>query len=246
MKHSFVIACIAAGLAATASADSTELSTLVALNTEARGGAAAIESVSDFEADIHIVEPAFEVDGLYAATRDGRMRVDIRAAGGHVFTEAIGRERAWSWNPQDGVATASDRGRAALRHGIELPVKLFGLHEMAERGHRLEAAGREAIDGVDYHVLRLRLDDGFETLYFLNPDSGLIERERQHRALHVDMDPTPVWIETMFSDWRPVAGVLYPHRSVEREVGTGEVLATVTTRAIRLNTSPPDERFERP
>jgi hypothetical protein len=246
MKAFIALVCTGAGIAAAAAADPAELATLVALNTAARGGAAAIESVSDFEADIHIVEPTFEVDGLYAATRDGRMRVDIRAADEHVFAEAIGRERAWSWNPQDGVATASDRGRAALRHGIEFPFKLFGLHEMETRGHRLEAAGREAIDGVAYHVLHLRLDDGFETRYYLNPDSGLIERERQHRALHVDVDPAPVWIETVYSDWRPVAGVLYPHRSVEREIDTGRVLATVTTRAIRLNTSPQAERFERP
>jgi hypothetical protein len=246
MKHFVIVACVTAAFAARAAAESPDLAALVALNTAARGGAAAIESISDFEADIRIVEPTFEVDGQYIATRDGRMRVDILAGGERVFTEAVGRDRAWSWDPKDGLVTASPEGRAALRHGIELPIKLFGLHEMKARGHRLEAAGREAIGGIEYHVLRLRLDDGFETLYFLNPDSGLIERERQHRALHVDVDPTPVWIETELSDWRPVAGVLYPHRSVEREVDTGQVLATVTTRAIRLNTSPPAERFERP
>jgi hypothetical protein len=62
----------------------------------------------------------------------------------------------------------------------------------------------------------------------------------------VDVDPTPVWIETEYADWRPVAGVLYPHRSVEREVATGKVLATVTTGAIRVNTAPPAQRFEPP
>lgn len=247
MKNFIAMACCAgAAIAATAAADPAELATLVALNTAARGGAAAIESISDFEADIRIVEPTFEVDGLYVATRDGRMRVDILAGGERVFTEAIGRERAWAWDPEGGAVTATPQGRAALRHGIELPIKLFGLHEMEERGHRLESAGHEAIDGVEYHVLRLTLDDGFETLYFLHPDSGLIERERQQRALHVDADPTPVWIETTYSDWRRVAGVSFAHRIVEREVGTGRVLATVITRAIRLNTSPPDERFEGP
>jgi hypothetical protein len=245
MKLLIVLACVAGELAASA-ASAAELEDLIALNTAARGGAAAIESVSDFEADIHIVEPAFEVDGIYVATRDGRMRVDIRSGGEHVFTEAIGRERAWSWNPRDGVTEATAQGRSALRHGIELPIKLFGLHEMEERGHRLEAAGREAIAGVDYHVLRLRLDDGFEILYFLDPDSGLIERERQYRALHVDVEPTPTWIETEFSDWRPAGGVLYPHRAVERDLATGSVLAAVTTRRIRLNTVPAEERFETP
>lgn len=245
MKH-VIFGCAAACLAGVAAAGSPELESLVGQNTAARGGAAAIESVTDFQADIRIVEPTFEVDGIYVATRDGRMRIDIVADGERVFAEAIGRERAWSWDPKGGVATASAQGRAALRHGIEFPFKLFGLHEMADRGHRLESAGRERIGGVDYHVLRLTLDDGFQSLYYLNPDTGLIERERQHRALHVDVDPAPAWIETEFSDWRPVGGVLFPHRHVEREVATGKLLATVTTRAIRLNGAPAAERFEAP
>ncbi len=241
-----IAACAAACLAVPAASEPAGLDAIVARNTAARGGAEAIEAVSDFEADIHIVETTFEVDGRYVATRDGRMRVDIFAEGQSVFTEALGRGRAWSWNPRDGAATASDQGRAALRHGIEFPFKLFGLHEMAGRGHRLEAAGRESIGGVEYDVLLLTLDDGFLTRYYVNPKTGLIDRERQHRALHVDVDPTPTWIETEFSDWRPVRGVLFPHRSVEREVESGKVLATVTTRGIRLNSSPPAERFEMP
>jgi hypothetical protein len=149
----FIIACAFACHGGIAAPEATDLAALVDRNTSARGGAAAIESVSDFEADIHIVEPTFEVDGIYVATRDGRMRVDIMSNGERVFAEALGRERAWSWNPRDGVATASAKARGALRHGIELPFKLFGLHEMAERGHRLESVGRARIDGIEYAVL---------------------------------------------------------------------------------------------
>lgn len=241
-----IAACAVACVTGIAAAEPAVLAALVARNAAARGGAEAIESVSVFEADIHIVEATFEVDGHYVATRDGRMRVDILAEGERVFTEALGRGGAWSWNPQDGAVAASEAGRAALRHGIEFPFKLFGLHEMTRRGHRLEAAGREVVGGVEYDVLVLTLDDGFESRYYLNPGTGLIDRERQRRALHVDVDPTPALIETEYSDWRPVGGVLFAHRSVEREVESGKVLATVTTRAIRLNTSPPAERFEKP
>lgn len=240
------IICTAIWLVSCLKVDASELSELVALNTAARGGAAAIEAVSDFEADLHIVEPTFEVDGHYVATRDGRMRIDILVDGKTVLTEALGRDGGWAWNPDTGVSAASEMGRAALSHGIEFPFKLFGLHEMTGRGHKLEVAGHERLGDVDYRVLCLTLDDGFETRYYLNPHTGLIERERQLRALHVDVDPTPAWIETEFSDWRPVGGVLFPHRMVERELATGKVLSTATTRTIRLNTSPPAERFEAP
>ena len=222
------------------------LDDVIAKHVAARGGAAAIEAVRVYEGDIEIVEPSFTVDGLYVATRDGDMRVDISAGGERVFTEALDRGRSWSWSPSDGVTEGTAQGAAALRHGIDLPIKLFGLHEMASRGHRLELQGRETIDGTHYHVLRLTLADGFETLYFLHPESGLVEWDRQRRALHVDVDPEPVWIETRYEDYRPVAGVLFAHRQVERELDSGKLLSTVTLREIRINPSLAADRFAPP
>jgi hypothetical protein len=220
-----------------------DLDAVVARHVEARGGRASIEAIQTYESDIRIVEPAFEVDGVYVATRDGRMRVDILAEGKRVFTEALDRDRAWSWSPDEGVRDGSAAGAMALRHGIELPFKLFGLHEVRDRGHRLEFVGREVVDGKNYHVLRLTLDDGFESLYFLDPATWLIERDRQRRALHVDVDPTPEWIETSYEDYRPVGGVQFPHRQVERQLATGKVLATVTVREVRINPSLDPGRF---
>lgn len=233
--------CLVAGCTA-----APDLDSLIARHVEARGGAAAIEAVQSFEADIRIAEPTFEVDGRYVATRDGRMRIDISAGGDRVFTEALDHGRAWSWSPDEGVTEGSAKGTAALRHGIEFPLKLFGLHEMRRRGHRLELTGRESIDGIDYYALLLTLDDGFESRYYVHPETWLIERERQLRALHVDVDPAPEWIETSYSDFRPVDGVLYAHRQVERRIASGEVLSTGTIKAIRLNSPLAADRFSPP
>lgn len=230
----------------TAGIEATDLASLVARHVEARGGAKAIEAVHTFESELRIEEPAFAVDGRYVATRDGRMRIDVSMDGTRVFTEAIDHGRSWSWSPQDGVSEGSPQGSVALRHGIEFPFKLFGLHEMTARGHRLELQGRETVDGIDYHVLRLTLDDGFPVTYYVHPDSWLIERERTRRALHVDVDPTPQWIETVYSDYRPVGGVLYPFKHVERQLVTGNVLSTGTIRVIRINPSLAAERFSPP
>ncbi len=235
--------CLAAGAS---SAGEPSLDTMIANHVAARGGAAAIEGVRSYECDLRIVEPTFEVDGTYVATRDGRMRVDVSMDGKRVFTEALDRNGAWTWSPDEGVRKGSAAGASALRHGIEFPFKLFGLHEMISRGHHLESAGRETVDGIDYHVLRLTLDDGFEVRYYLHPDTWLIERERTRRAMHVDVDPTPRWIETLHGDYRPVGGVLYPHRQVERDVSTGVQLSTGTIREIRLNSPLDAARFSSP
>jgi hypothetical protein len=195
---------------------------------------------------LRIEEPTFAVDGRYVATRDGRMRIDVSMDGTRVFTEALDHARSWSWSPDEGVNEGSPQGSAALRHGIEFPFKLFGLHEMAARGHRLELQAREVVDGIDYHVLRLTLDDGFQVTYYVHPESWLIERERTRRALHVDVDPTPEWIETVYSDYRPVGGVLYPFKQMERQLTTGKVLSTGTVREIRINPPLAADRFAPP
>jgi hypothetical protein len=211
---------------------------LVAANTVSRGGVAAIEAVDSVQIDVRIEEPSFTVDAIYRAARDGSMRIDVYdASGQRVYTEALDDGRAWSQAAGDDapVATTGAAGAAALRHGVESPLKLFGLHEMTRRGHALELRGREVVDGVDYYVIRAVLDDGYETYYYLHPVTALIERERQYRALHVDVDPQPRWIETRFEDYRPVAGVLFPFRQVESRLDTGEVLSTTTTRRIAVN-----------
>lgn len=227
----------------TGSPDTGALESLIARHIDARGGVTAIEQIRTFESDIHIAEPTFEVDGTYVATRDGSMRIDINLGGERVFTEALHQGRGWTWSPEEGVREASEKGVAALRHGIEFPLKLFGLHEMQRRGHRLELAGRETVAGVAYHVMELTLDDGFACRYYLNPQTWLIERERTRRAMHVDVDPAEQWIETVYSDFRPVSGVLYPHQHVERVVDSGELLSTATIRSIRINAALDESRF---
>ncbi len=64
---------------------------------------------------------------------------------------------------------ATEDATAALRHGVELPGKLFGLHELKARGRRIELDGREKIEGVNYYVLRLTLNDGYRTTLYINP-----------------------------------------------------------------------------
>jgi hypothetical protein len=164
------------------------------------------------------------------------MRVDIFDAGTRVYTEAFDGRRGWQRAAGNApVQPVSAQGTAALRHGIEAPFKLYGLHELAARGHRVSAVGEESIEGVEYAVIEVRFTDGQEARFYLNPHTGLIERERRLRALHVDVDPTPRLIETLELDYRPVAGVMFPFRQVEREVDSGRVLATTVIASIEVN-----------
>jgi hypothetical protein len=127
---------------------------IIERNTNAMGGRAAIEAVQGVEVDLHVKDSGFEVDGVYHAARPGRMRIDIIANGKRVFVERFDGEKGWQWNGKEQKEEAASP-TATLRHGVELPGNLFGLHEMQRRGHRIELAERQKIDGVNYYVLRV-------------------------------------------------------------------------------------------
>jgi hypothetical protein len=205
-------------------------------NTQATGGEKAIEAVQSIAVDLHIVDPGFAVDGTYRAARPGRMRIDVKVEGKHVFTEAFDGDRGWQWKGE-GTTTIDESAKAtaALRHGVELPGHLYGLHELRQRGHRIDLVGREKIEGIDYYALRITLNDGYTTTLYLDPKSWLIARRRDVRPLHVDIDPTPTTIEQRMSDFRQVAGVWFSFANTETDLATGKLLETTTVRAITIN-----------
>ncbi len=203
-------------------------------NTKAMGGRAAIEAIQSIEVDLHISDPGFEADGVYHAARPGRMRIDVSAGGKHVFTEAFDGERGWEWNGKESKP-ASAKATAALQHGVELPGKLFGLHELKQRGHQVELIGREKIEGINYYALGLTLKDGYRTTLYVDPNTWLITRRRDFRPLHVDIDPTPTTIEQRSTDFRAVSGVQFAFASSETDLKTGKVLETAQIKSIKIN-----------
>ena len=223
------------------------LETWIARHTEARGGAAAIERVSSLRYHVTIVEPSFTVEGVYEVDRQGRMRIDIFQGGRRVFTEAFDGRSGWQMGDgEEHGSAASPEGSAALWRGTQSPDKLFGLHEMTRLGHQVEAAGFEAVEGKRYARVRVTLSDGWETMYYLDPDTWLVARSRDHKALHVDLDPKKRPLEESLLDVRPVEGVMRSFRAVGRDLGSGEVIQTSTVSRIEVNPSLDPARFVRP
>ena len=218
---------------------------LIERNTQAVGGRAALEAVHSIRVDLHVADPGFEADGDYIAARPGRMRIDITANGQHVYTEAFNGSRAWQWKGKGEPVDESPTATAALRHGVESTGPSLGLHELRPHGHRIELVGREKVDGINYHVLRITLSDGYTTTLYLDPDSWLITRRRDVRALHPDVDPTPTTIENKMTDFRRVGDLLYPFASTDTDLATGKVLETTTVRSITLNPAIDPSVFEK-
>jgi hypothetical protein len=224
--------------------DSLSLDEIIERNAEAMGGRASIEAVQSIQIDLHIKDPSFEVDGSYYAARPGKMRIDVSSEGKHVFTEAFDGQIGWEWEGKGEQKPATEKGTAALRHGVELPGKLFGLHELKARGRTIKSIGREQIDGLNYYVLQLILNDGYTLSLYVDPNSWLVTRRRDVRPLHVDVDPKPTTIEQVSSDFRDVNGVKFPFATTETDLNTGKLLESTITKSVKLNPALPSTFFD--
>jgi outer membrane lipoprotein-sorting protein len=228
-----------------AQSDSVSLDEIIERNTGAMGGRGAIEAVQSIQIELHIKDPSFEVDGTYYAMRPGKMRIDVSAQGKHVFTEAFDGQNGWQWEGKGEQKAATEKATAALRHGVELPGKLFGLYELRARGHKMKSIGREQIEGVNYYVLQLILNDGAAISLYVDPNSWLVTRRRDVRPLHVDVDPRPTTIEQVSSDFHDVEGVKFPFATAEMDLNTGKLLESTITKSVKINPTLPPTLFDK-
>jgi hypothetical protein len=95
--------------------------------------------------------------------------------------------------------------------------------------------GREQIDGVNYYLVKLILNDGYTVSLYVDPNSWLVTRRRDVRPLHVDVDPTPTTIEQVSSDFREVNGVKFPFATAETDLNKGKLLESTATKSVKTN-----------
>ena len=237
----------ALGLACSlATASAATVDELIARH-EAAIGAPELSKVKTLELDLEITEGGGTIEAKYVTDRTGRMRVDIFAGGQRVWTEALDGDTAWAL---EGGATApkleGPEGAAALKHGPLIPGKIYTLREAMARGVKISLYGREKLDGVDYHVLQMSFPDGFKSYLYQHPESGLIERQRDERAMHPDADLTKKRLESRFSDFRRVDGVLRSFKEQTFDLANGELQQTILLKAVRTNPAVDPQRFTMP
>jgi hypothetical protein len=216
---------------------------IVASVSAASGGSRAAQAIPALAYRLHIKEATYEADGDYLVDRKGRMRIDVQVDGTRVFTECFDGKTAWEMG-SDGVAKdQSADGAAALWHGTQYPGQILDIAELGRRGHRVEFTGTENVAGADYDALRLTMSDGFVTYRYVDQKSHFITRGRDVRAAHPDIDPKKVEIETTWSDFRAVDGVMRPFLSTETNLNNGQWIQTATVKSVRRLRGIPDRLF---
>ena len=153
------------------------LDEIISRTTAAVGGAEPLRQLRNIRLIAEWTENGTAFRGDYRATRDGRMRIDVYVDGNRVFSEGIDRTGAWEQRGPTAAPTAvGEAARNALAHGIAY--RFDGIWFAREQGTSVTHEGVEVVNGVAYQVMKLRFADGFETYFYVNPRSWLIERQR--------------------------------------------------------------------
>jgi hypothetical protein len=132
----------------------------------------------------------------------------------------------WLWPSDEPAAkdSVAEGAANALLHGIE--GNLVGMHRFAERGHTLRLMPPETLDGVTYQVVEVVFRTGHTSYFYIDPVSWQITRKRDERSYHPDADATQKHIESRYSDFKTLNGVVSSDRNEDYDLGTAALLST--------------------
>ena len=236
LRVAAVIACLMSGCAS--QTHSPDADSVVAQHIQARGGAKAIRAIDAIELKLDLVEPQFSLQADYLANRSNCMRIDIFNAGKYLQSEGVSSEGGWASTIGDkAYSPQAQGGTETLLHGIANPTRMLGLNEFPERGHTIAYTGREWIDAKEYDRINATYADGYSAEFYLDVTTHLIAKIRERKPMHLAIDPTKLSIETQFSDYRAVAGVMFPFFSREVDWKTGKELGHTTVNSLVVNSA---------
>jgi hypothetical protein len=206
---------------ANAAAD-LSLDQVIERHTQARGGKARLDRVQAQAVDMQIMEKGKVIQARYRCDKSPAYRIDIYDGGKHAFCEGLDAQGTWIWpGDQPQARQGIEDGKRAGLEGIQF--NLYGLHAFPALGNRLSLDGREEIAGVNYYVVRVDLKYGDPAFLYIDPQNWMIARRREIRAFHPDMDNSKRHLESQFTDFRDVDGVMSSFLQHQVDLATGAI-----------------------
>ena len=198
---------------------------IVAKHIDAIGGQRKLARIQSIQTSM-IVNERGVLHPLFAdRKRPNLLRVRMMHGGELVFTEVYTGTRSWEGAPGKELCKPDSAATGATRHAAEqFDDPLVSAMALAAGAH---LAGQVRLGGRDVYQIDITERDGSQGSYFVDSQSFLLSRVRSRRPLHPN-EPVRL-IELVLDDYRPVSGVLFAFRSIEREVETGEPLTVSLT-----------------
>jgi hypothetical protein len=221
---------------------SSPVDEIVASNLAARGGKDRIQALQSYRATGRATASGGRVARVtYEIKRPGLFRLEFSSQGTKAVFAHDG-ESGWQVAPLEGQLEPQrttpdiDQGFGSDERDIEGP-----LVDWREKGHLVELAGHEVLDGGEAFKLAITLTDGTVRYDYIDVESRLIVRSDLSRMVRGE----DVVLVDRFSDFREVGGLVFPH-VIETQVKDRPEAIRIVVETIELDPDLGDERFRFP
>ena len=236
-RHAFLaMALLTAGSTVTAQT----VEDVVRRYLDARGGIVKLRSVQGLRLSGTMELPGVSAPFTLELKRPGKMRTEFTVEGQTGIRAWDGRV-AWKRLPLPGEGPRAMDPDEAAEARAEADVDLSPLVDYRAKGYSVELAGRDRLPGGDTWKLVVRGPDG--------PPRTLHLDARTHLTVQVvdrrDLDGREVEFVTEVGDYRPVSGLVFPHRMEVGPKGSPDRQRLVI-RKIEVNPPLDDSRFAMP
>jgi hypothetical protein len=214
---------------------------IVARHVAARGGLKKIRSIQTLREEGHLTAgPNRDAMVMRELKRPSRTRFEITIQGVTGVFLSDG-QRGWKMSPFDGDMEPDPLPEAVVREAAEQADIEGPLVDWKTKGHKVDLAGIEKVDGKDAYKLKVTLKSGAVRYEYL--DVKTLQRVRTDSTREIRGHA--VQIATTYGEYQKTAGVAFP-RVIEVEAAGRPQKLRVVVEKIEINPPISDARFEMP
>lgn len=186
---------------------------MIAKHVQARGGADALRNIKSVVSTGKLRPSGFDADFQFVETiaRPGNVRVETTLQG-LTIVQAWDGQSGWQIQPFSGRKDAerlSSDDTKSLQEEADFEGALV---DYKAKGNTVELMADEDVDGAPAHVIRVKLKNGDEQTYYLDPDAMLTIRVVTKQTLRGAEQQSL----TDYGDYEKIEGVYFP---LEQESG---------------------------
>jgi hypothetical protein len=221
-------------------APSLSLDQVLARHFQARGGLTRIKALTSLRVTRKSVGGWMDSTSVIEQKRPASYRYD-NAMQGAVFSQAYDGKSAWLLSPWNAKKrpepmTPEDTDQLAVQADLD-----GVLVDWKAKGHKVELAENEPVDGGDAYTLKVTLKNGDKVTIWLDLDSFL-EIKRSHRRI---VRGTEEEEETYSGEYAEVEGLFFPFFQEFGAKGSSR-RSSVKVKKVELNPAIDDARFRMP
>jgi outer membrane lipoprotein-sorting protein len=182
--------------------------------------------------------PGIEAPFTIEIKKPGRLRFEV-VVQGMTIVQAVDGDVGWTIQPMTGKKDAERMTPDDLKETQDQADFEGPLVDYKKKGHKVELAGKEKIEGTDAYKLKVTKKNGDTEYIYLDADAFLEIKSEGKRIVR----DTPVEFDSTTGDYKDVGGVMFPFSA---EIGAKGQKVKLSFTKIEVNPKIDDARFKMP